>query len=172
MSLDLDAEILVTELAPIAALIQRLGQCNRDSAEMRRRSIGRVYVLRPRAGMEKPYEKEELELARAFVDRLAGQDVSQRKLDQLHQELDPGQVEPSQLCPFLDSGAYACGKEETFRDADDFTVSAILQCDEAKVLSALQRREPIDGFIITRPALAGDHAGPRDVAPPEVARRR
>ena len=151
MSLDLDADVLVTDLTPIAALIQRMGRCNRDSTKMRQRPIGRVYVLRPEPGREKPYEKEELELARMFVNQLDGRCVAQRDLDQLHQELDPGEVEPAKLCPFLDSGAYAYGKEESFRGTDDFTIPAILKSDEAKVLAALQRKEPIDGFLVPVP---------------------
>src|SRR5262249_13755721 len=89
MSLDLDAEILVTELAPMASLIQRMGRCNRDSEKMKKGPIGQVYVIRPESGKEKPYEKKELEIASGFVDRLAGMDVSQAKLEALYRDCDP-----------------------------------------------------------------------------------
>ena len=152
MSLDLDAEILVTDLAPIASLIQRMGRCNRDSKEMRdRRSIGSVYVLEPEPGKEKPYEKEELELARRFVDKLVGQDVSQSKLDRIYRDHDPGQVEPSKLCPFLDSGPYADGREDSFREIDEFAVDCILDLDETRVLAEIKAKRPIDGFVVPVP---------------------
>ncbi|RUL82179.1 CRISPR-associated helicase Cas3' [Tautonia sociabilis] len=151
MSLDLDAEILVTELAPIASLIQRMGRCNRDPSRMRKQPPGRVYVLRPEAGREKPYEKEELALAACFVDRVAGRDVSQAELDRTYQELDPGQVEPSKLCPFLDSGPFAVGRVESFRETDEYSVPSILDIDESKVLAAIAAKQPIDGFVVPAP---------------------
>jgi len=151
MSLDLDTEILVTELAPIASLIQRMGRCNRDSEKMRNRPIGRVYVLRPEPGKEKPYEDEELNLAREFVNKLDGRNVSQNELDQIYKSLDPGAVEPSKLCPFLDSGPYADGKEDSFRETDDYTVAAILDSDETAVVEAIKRKKPFDGFIVPVP---------------------
>jgi len=153
MSLDLDAEILVSELAPIASLIQRMGRCNRNSRRMRipGHPIGRVYVIRPEPGREKPYKEEELDLAKEFVDQLDGRDVSQRELDRTYKLLDPGGVEPGKLCPFLDSGAYADGKEDSFREIDEFTVDCILDADETKVLDTLKKKKPIDGFIVPVP---------------------
>jgi len=157
MSLDLDAEVLVTDLAPIASLIQRMGRCDRDSKKMRGRPIGRVYVLRPEPGREKPYEKEELDLAKRFVDELDGRDVSQVDLERLYKECDPGADEPKKLCPFLDSGPYADGKEDSFRDIDEFTVPAILDGNDLREVLAILRerdpakRRPIDGFIVPVP---------------------
>lgn len=156
MSLDLDAEILVTELAPIASLIQRMGRCNRDSAKLRDRPIGRVYVLRPEPGKEKPYEKEDLDIAERFVNKLAGRDVSQVALEEVFRECDPGEVEPEKLCPFLDSGPYAEARETSFRETDEFTVPCVLDHDLPKVLDILgephpAKREPIDGFIVPVP---------------------
>ncbi len=155
MSLDLDAEILVTELAPIASLIQRMGRCNRDSKKMREgeRPIGRVYVIRPESGKEKPYEKKELDVAKKFVDELAGKDVSQATLEKVYRDCDPGEVEPQKLCPFLDSGPYAEAREESFRETDDFTVPCILDDDVRKVKAAIAARKPIDGFILPVPHL-------------------
>jgi CRISPR-associated endonuclease/helicase Cas3 len=114
MSLDLDAEVLVTDLAPIASLIQRMGRCNRDSKRMRGRSIGRSYVIRPECGKEKPYEKKDLDAAEIFVNELEGKDVSQEKLESVYKACDPLQVEPIKLCPFLDSGPYAEAGQERF----------------------------------------------------------
>ena len=162
MSLDLDAEILVTELAPIASLIQRMGRCNRDSKKMRGRPIGRVYVLKPEPGKEKPYEREELDLARRFVDELNGRDVSQRELDRIYKLHDPGGIEPEKLCPFLDSGAYADGKEDSFREIDEFTVECILDADETRVLAAIKEKRPIDGFIVPVPRYPLDLTVQRD----------
>jgi CRISPR-associated endonuclease/helicase Cas3 len=151
MSLDLDAEILVTELAPIASLIQRMDRCNRDSKKMRRRPIGRVYVLRPQPGKEKPYEKEELAVAERFVNKIAGSDVCQEKLEAIYKECDPREIEPIKVCPFLDSGPYAEAREESFRENDEFTVPCVLDYDVPKVEAAIAGRKPIDGFIIPVP---------------------
>ncbi len=158
MSLDLDAEILITELAPIAALIQRMGRCNRDSRRLKGPTppIGRVYVLRPEPGKEKPYEKDELDLAGRFVDKVAGPPVTQADLDRAYRDFDPGKVEPSRLCPFLDSGPYAVGGEESFREIDEFTVACVLDSDLNAILSMLKGshrdgKSAIDGLVVPVP---------------------
>jgi CRISPR-associated endonuclease/helicase Cas3 len=151
MSLDLDAEVLITELAPISSMIQRMGRCNRDSEKVKTRPIGRVYVLRPQPGSEKPYEPEELAAAEKFVNDLVGRDVSQDELERVYKKCDLREVEPEKLCPFLDSGPYAEAREESFRDIDEFTVPCVLDFDVTKVARAIARGEPIDGFVVPVP---------------------
>ena len=167
MSLDLDAEVLVTELAPMASLIQRMGRCNRDSKNMRDRPIGRVYVLKPEAGKEKPYEKEELDAAKGFVDQVAGRDLSQLALDEAYQLCDLREIEPEKVCPFLDSGPYAEARVESFRGIDEFTTPCILDFDVPKVLEMLHERDPaargpIDGMVVPVPRRLAAETRPND----------
>jgi CRISPR-associated endonuclease/helicase Cas3 len=156
MSLDLDAEILVTDLAPIASLIQRMGRSNRDSSKLGSRPIGRVYVLRSQDGQEKPYEKFDLDAAKRFVNEITGRPISQDELEQAYRRFDPSAIEPDRLCPFLDSGPYAVGKEESFREIDEFTVPCILDDDlDRYVAEILKAHNPseriIDGYIVPVP---------------------
>jgi CRISPR-associated endonuclease/helicase Cas3 len=163
MSLDIDADILITELAPISSLIQRMGRAARKWPLPKER-VGRVYVIRPEAGREKPYEPRELKAATEFVERLVGDDLkSQHDLQAAYEACDPEQVEPDKLCPFLDSGPFAEAGSETFRDIEEFTTPCVLDEDLPAVLSALKDRQPYEGFIVPVPKkLVRDSARPGD----------
>jgi CRISPR-associated endonuclease/helicase Cas3 len=77
MSLDLSADLLVTDLAPIPALIQRLGRLNRRSSPARPAAPAPFLVL-PFSG--KPYEQQELAEAEGWLARLGEGPLSQRDL--------------------------------------------------------------------------------------------
>lgn len=88
MSLDLKhATLLVTELAPIPALIQRLGRLNRAAHPDQpadKRTPKRFVVIEPRDSrdeiMSLPYTDEDLELARAWLASLGREPLSQSDL--------------------------------------------------------------------------------------------
>jgi CRISPR-associated endonuclease/helicase Cas3 len=75
-SLDLDADLLVTELAPVWALIQRLGRLNRFARPDGSRGTRTCLVVEPSGPL--PYLADDLGLARTWLGSLAGRDVSQR----------------------------------------------------------------------------------------------
>lgn len=81
MSLDLSADLLVTELAPIPALIQRLGRLNRRARPDGKSRIRPFIVLErtdPRDVL--PYTRERLDEARRWLDMLGPGEISQADL--------------------------------------------------------------------------------------------
>lgn len=153
MSLDLDAEFLFTELAPVESLIQRMGRCNRDSQRMRADEPGQVFVIKPAEGNEKPYEKDDLAKAEQFVNDLIGlgRTVSQSDLESTFLKMEPSNDDIEKLIPFESSGPFAQGREESFRDIDGFSVQCVLDGDVGEVKRRIKSHEPIDGFIVPAP---------------------
>ena len=121
MSLDLDAETLLTEVAPLPDLIQRMGRVNRMGTFDR----GQVKIFQ--VDKEKPYTEQELETAVELLKSLPDlHSVNQLELAELiggllgknplHRSLVP--LFAADLLPGLESDEY--------RQTDDFTVEAIL----------------------------------------------
>ena len=146
MSLDLDADILITEYAPIAALIQRMGRCNRRGKPGDDK-LGEVYIYPPADSL--PYKPEEMGEARPFVNALNGKVFSQADLEATMEKYQPGQREPEQFSSFLESGSYALSYP--YREGEDFTVPAVLDGDIEAWRSAGEQGRPTDGFIVPVP---------------------
>jgi CRISPR-associated endonuclease/helicase Cas3 len=79
MSLDLDADLLISEIAPISALIQRLGRLNRRVTPERPGTPRRAIFLTPDDAP--PYTKEELQLAGQWIDELISLNHPLRQTD-------------------------------------------------------------------------------------------
>lgn len=155
MSLDLDADLLVTELAPITALIQRMGRSNRVAVP--RLHSGKILIYRPEDESERPYDREDLDSAATFIDQLIGLaqiDVSgrvnQEQLEAALEELAGGVPLPKR-CQFLESGPYADGGEDSFRDLDEFTIPGLLTSDVEVFVKLKSQGKPTDGLILPVP---------------------
>lgn len=109
MSLDLSATLLVTELAPVPALIQRLGRLNRGANPA---SPARFLVIEPESWdgtfSPLPYEPEEMKAALAWLALLRAEHgngpLSQRQLAEAWQALDDSKPEARSSCAWLDGG--------------------------------------------------------------------
>jgi CRISPR-associated endonuclease/helicase Cas3 len=135
LSLDLDCDLLITEFAPISALIQRLGRCCRDQRAHETERTGRV-VLYP-CESDLPYLKEEMADVPQFVAGVAGRAVSQAEFEERLASLD-GIGFRDRPARFIADGPWAAAGQEHFRDTKELTRQAIVPCDEHAYQAAIR----------------------------------
>lgn len=146
MSLDIDADLIVTELAPISAMIQRLGRLNRRVTTQSPGTPREALVLIPNAVL--PYSKFELDAADEWVNALIdlNRPLSQSDLSKLFKERSSNQEDRWDVrTGWLDSGWFAT--PEPCRDLGS-SVSVILSEDEEvcrkDVLERIRRIVPLN----------------------------
>ena len=79
---DISARTLITELAPWASIVQRIGRCNRTGDD----SPGRVFWIDLEEKLSLPYSTTDLDFARVHLRRLDGASVSPKALDDYKRE--------------------------------------------------------------------------------------
>jgi len=145
MSLDLDADILITEIAPVPAMIQRLGRLNRFINLEKRGTPRMAYFLMLEKKDFLPYKEVEMENGMEWLDQLIGLErpLSQADLAEYFQKLpieDKGKL--NLFTNWLDSGWFAI--PESVREPN-LSVSVILAEDENICLQ--DRREIVNKAI-------------------------
>lgn len=166
MSLDLDADLLVTELAPVPSLIQRLGRLNRRVSEVNPGTPRLALVVMPEKNL--PYGKEDLAVAGVWLDRLAAlaRPLSQHDLAEQFREL--ADEEPPRLelrMAWLDSGW--CATPQSVREPG-FSINVILAADanacraDSRELIKRSLPMPYNSRMDTWPNLRGALIAPPD----------
>lgn len=127
LSLDLDCDVLITEFAPVSALIQRFGRCCRDQEAHEKGRTGRVILYVPESN--KPYTPDEMKDVPDFVGEIDGKVLSQSGLEGLLAAIG-GSGFLCKAARFIDDGPWAAAGQDHFRDVEEYTCQAILPGDE------------------------------------------
>ncbi len=129
LSLDLDCDVLITEFAPVSALIQRFGRCCRDQKAHETGRTGRAILYPPES--TEPYTADEMMDVPGFVGEIAGKVVSQAGLEEQIATLN-GKGFLSKPARFIADGPWAAAGQDHFRDGEEYTCQAILPGDEGE----------------------------------------
>lgn len=113
VSLDLSANLLVTDLAPVPALIQRMGRLNRRVTPENPGTAKSAIFLEPKFSL--PYEPEELSLAQEWLQKLGCNPQSQAALAAAFEELAQDIEVPSVHSKWLDGGPFS--EQASLREA-------------------------------------------------------
>jgi len=134
MSLDLEGvTLLVTELAPVPAIIQRLGRLNRKADHGDKT---RPFIVIDVGDNHLPYSPVELQSARQWLASLADGPRSQRDLAQAWEQHDVGKKPGFVASAWLDGGPMTMVLE--LREASP-GITVILQKDAQAVRSGVQK---------------------------------
>ena len=154
MSLDLDADVLISELAPISSLIQRMGRANRHSQNRPPSFTAPVIIYKPGDDDTlaiKPYQKAEMDDAEEFVNWLADEStiVSQQILAEGMEKFttDERATEPSSR--LFESGYFAT--PGFLREIDEFTVPAVLSEDLHEAQYLIENKQGIEKLLVPVP---------------------
>ncbi len=105
VSLDISADLLISDLAPVPALIQRMGRLNRRAKADGSSGIRPALFLLPEN--ERPYDKNDLEAAKGWLALLGEKPVSQKDLAAAFEAMDQGGPVKKCESKWLDGGPFS-----------------------------------------------------------------
>jgi len=146
MSLDLDADVLISETAPITSMIQRMGRCNR---RLENPDLGAVFFYSPDNLL--PYNEEDMLGTQDFLTTLDGQTVNQERLEELLDMFGDSARETESYSAFIKDTAWAQSREKELADIKETSVQAILNRDITRYWQLRKDGKPTDGLLLPVP---------------------
>ncbi|MEO0969576.1 MAG: CRISPR-associated helicase Cas3' [Cyanobacteria bacterium J06639_18] len=135
MSLDLSADLLISAIAPAAALIQRLGRLNR---RMSKREEGAKLAIIYPWDNSKPYNEAEISTGKKFIQEFAGKTgISQQDLAEFAARINSEEIEEVKSNWLEDNWSTHRG----FLREAGYTITVILGEDEKEIWQIAQQKE-------------------------------
>ncbi|MBF2017640.1 MAG: CRISPR-associated helicase Cas3' [Rivularia sp. T60_A2020_040] len=135
MSLDLSADLLVSAMAPAAALIQRLGRLNRRMIKVEEKA--KPAIIYPWDN-SKPYEKVELSTGEKLVQEFADKTgISQQDLAEFAASLNSEEIKQIKSNWLEDNW---CSYQDSLRESG-YTITVILGEDETEIWKIAEQKE-------------------------------
>ncbi|MCA6522298.1 MAG: CRISPR-associated helicase Cas3' [Pseudanabaena sp. M135S2SP2A07QC] len=148
MSLDLDAAVLITELAPASSLIQRMGRCNRKQLPANPNKFGKVYIYNPIA--ELPYASEAINSGSEMLSKLdLSKPIRQTELSKVLESINLSK-EREKNCLFT-TATWEAYSPNDFRDIENHTVSALLESKVGEYKRLQATKQSTAGIILQAP---------------------
>lgn len=131
MSLDIDADVLITAYAHPCSMIQRMGRlCRKINKYGTDGRVGHCYIFKPENSL--PYSEEDINNSiKIFNDGNYSQQDLSEELQKINFKMFEGK---SHIIKFLDKDVWETFPG-SFRNEDDFMVSAILESDLKNVFN-------------------------------------
>jgi CRISPR-associated endonuclease/helicase Cas3 len=154
MSLDLDADVLITELAPAPSLIQRMGRCNRATLPRPLKQSGEIYVYEP--CNSNPYQEPVFATGRELLSTEPIKPLIESSLPVTQEHLAKGMEhivfdkERTKACLFMIPTWEAFSRND-YREIDDFAVSAVLESQIDNFRARQRKGKPTAGLILQAP---------------------
>lgn len=132
MSLDISADLMISDLAPVPSLIQRLGRLNRRASPDRPSVAAPFIIIHPEKHL--PYEEADLNAASEWIRKLGFKEHSQYSLS-LAWDTEPARRDTIFIEEWLDGGMYT--KPGPVREGSS-ALSFILEEDMAFVQASIE----------------------------------
>ncbi len=135
MSLDLSADLLISAMAPAAALIQRLGRLNR---RMTKPEEGAKLAIIYAWNNPKPYDGAEISTGQQFIQEFAGKTgISQENLAEFTAKINSAEIKEVKSNWLEDNWSTHRG----FLRDSGYTITVILGEDEKEIWRIAQQKE-------------------------------
>ena len=152
MSLDIDADVLITALAPSCSLIQRLGRACRNRQKYGTQDrVSDVFIYD--ISNVKPYEDDDMFAAKSFVKSITGKKSQQNLADALYEVTKKNFISDKKgSVPFFEAINPMYTYPSSLREEDGFMVPAIINTDIPLVKNGSRiDRAKLNNYILKVP---------------------
>jgi len=145
IGIDLNADLFISELAPMSSLIQRLGRVNR---KQNTDSVSNCYFYKPTGVL--PYSDEDIEYSEQIINKSQGP-VSYFDLSSCLEQAPSEELSETGVLCYSSNPLFTFGKDEKVRDVSVPQINCFIQSDVNTVIKITKEKKQIDSFYVPVP---------------------